>query len=59
MADKNFVGRCKPGKYEDQVEIGFTRDDIQKLFDALNENGWTNLRVSKGKTSGKPYAEII
>ena len=57
--EKLFVGRCKPGKYPDQIEIGLTRDDIQKLFDALNEKGYTNVRINKGKDSGKPYAEII
>lgn len=59
MADKKFIGRCKPGKYEDQVEIGLTRDDIEKLSNNLNEKGWVNVRVSKSKEKGTPYAEII
>lgn len=59
MADKKFVGRCKPGKFPDQVEIGLTMADIQLLMDNLNEKGYTNVRINKGKESGKPYAEII
>ena len=57
--EKNFVGRCKPGKYPDQIEIGFTKDDLDKMYAALNEKGWMNTRVNKGKESGKPYMEII
>jgi len=59
MTDKKFVGRCKPGKFPNQVEIGLTRDDIQKLLDNINEKGFINIRVSKSKDKGVPYAEII
>lgn len=57
--DKKFVGRCSNGKYDGQVEIGLTRDDLTLLTNSLNERGWVNIRVSKGRDSGKPYAEII
>jgi hypothetical protein len=57
--NKQFIGRCKAGKYENQVEIGFTIDDLRKLEESLNEKGWVNIRINKGKESGKVYAEIV
>jgi hypothetical protein len=57
--DKQFIGRCKAGKYENQIEIGFTIDDLRKLKESLNDKGWVNIRVNKGKESGKVYAEIV
>ena len=59
--EKQFVGRCKLGKYPDQIEIGWTQADIDKLQASLNTNGtgWTNTRLNKGKDSGKPYMEIV
>ena len=59
MTEKQFVGRCKPGKFADQVDIGFTKDDLFKLNSMLNEKGWVNVRLNKGKDSGKPYLEIV
>ena len=59
MADKIFIGNCKAGKYPDQVEIGFTKDHIALLTKHLNEKGWVNARLNKGKDSGKPYLEIV
>jgi hypothetical protein len=56
--EKVFVGRCKEGKYPDQIEIGLTKDDLLKLQENLSDKGWVNLRLNKGKTSGKPYLEI-
>ncbi len=61
MADKKFIGKCKPGKYPDQVEIRLTREHIQVLNEAieLSSSGWINLRINKGKDSGKPYCELL
>ena len=59
MTEKIFIGNCKAGKFPDQVEIGFTKEHIDKLYAALNEKGWVNTRVNKGKESGKPYMEIV
>lgn len=59
MADKTFVGNCKPGKYPDQVDIGFKADDLNLLISSLNERGYVNLRLNKGKESGKPYLELV
>ena len=59
MADKIFIGNCKAGKYPDQVDVGFNKEHIDKLYAALNDKGWVNVRVNKGKDSGKPYMEIV
>jgi hypothetical protein len=61
MRDKKFVGRSKPGKYPDQVEIGLQQKDLDLLQESLTNGGtgWVNIRVNKGKDSGKPYAEIV
>jgi len=61
MADKKFIGKCSLGKYPDQVEIGLTRDHIQALNEAIDSSttGWINLRINKGKDSGKPYCELL
>lgn len=58
MADKKFVGRSKSGKYPEQVEIGLQQKDIDLLQENM-KSGWVNIRVNKGKDSGKPYAEIV
>jgi len=31
MRDKKFVGRSKPGKYPEQVEIGLQQKDLDLL----------------------------
>ena len=59
MADKIFIGNCKAGKYPDQVDIGFNKEHLDKMYAALNDKGWMNVRVNKGKDSGKPYMEIV
>lgn len=62
MADeKDFIGYCKPGKYDDQVEIGLSPEHIKRIvaMGASSEKGWCNLRLSKGKDSGKPYMVIL
>lgn len=59
MADKKFIGRTKEGKYPDQVEIGLQQKDIDLLIANINDKGYVNIRVNKGKESGKPYAEIV
>jgi len=57
--EKKFIGNTKAGKYPDQVEIGLQLKDIDMLKASLNDKGWVNIRVNKGKESGKPYAEIV
>ena len=59
MADKKFVGKTKEGKYPDQVEIGFQQKDLDLLQQSINEKGWVNIRVNKGRESGKYYTEIL
>ncbi len=59
MADKKFIGRTKEGKYPDQVEIVLQQKDIDLLIANINDKGYVNIRVNKGKESGKPYAEIV
>lgn len=59
MADKKFIGNTKPGKYPDQVESGLQQKDIDLLQANLKDKGWVNIRVNKGKESGKPYIEIV
>jgi len=58
MADKIFVGSCKKGKYENQTDIGFKREDLDKLIQNLNAKGYVNARVSYSQ-QGKPYMEIV
>ncbi len=60
-ATKKFIGRSKLGKYENQVDIGLQQKDIDLLEESLRNGGtgWVNIRVNKGKDSGKPYAEIV
>lgn len=59
--DKVFIGICKPGKYEDQVDIGFKQEHLDKLQEFLDESpsGFVNCRLNKSKSSGKPYMEIV
>ena len=54
--DKVFIGICKTGKYEDQVDIGFKQEHIDKLQEYLDESpsGFVNCRLNKSKSSGKP-----
>jgi hypothetical protein len=59
MADKIFIGRCKAGKFPDQVDIGFTQKDIDALQANLNDKGWVNARVNKSRDKGTPYMEIV
>ena len=61
MADKKFIGKTKLGKYPDQVEIGIQQKDIDLLQQSLTNGGtgWTNIRVNKGKDSGKLYSEVV
>ncbi len=59
MADKKFIGRCKPGKYPEQVDIGLKQEDLDAMQNAMSAAGWVNLRLSKGKESGKPYMELL
>jgi len=40
-------------------KIGLTQADIDLLRANLNDKGYVNVRMNKGKESGKPYAEII
>ena len=56
--DKTLIGNTKEGKYPNQVDIGFRKEDIDKLASHLNEKGWVNLRVSKSK-AGNFYTEIV
>lgn len=61
MSDKpapKFVGNVKAGKFEDTFDIGFSRDHLQFMMEHLNDKGWVNIRMSKGKISGKPYMAI-
>lgn len=58
MADKKFIGKTKEGKYPNQIEIGLQQKDIDLLQANLN-NGWVNIRVNKGKDSGKLYSEVV
>lgn len=59
--DKVFIGICKTGKYEDQVDIGFKQEHLDKLQEFLDESpsGFVNVRLNKSKSSGKPYMEIV
>ena len=58
MADKKFVGRTKEGKYPNQIEIGMQQKDLDLLQSSML-NGWVNIRINKGKDSGKLYSEIV
>ena len=59
--EKEFIGYCKPGKYEDQVDIGLSPEHIKRIneLSKQSEKGWVNFRLAKGKTSGKPYMEVV
>jgi|JI8StandDraft_1071087.scaffolds.fasta_scaffold605918_2 predicted transcriptional regulator len=59
MADKRFIGKTKDGKYPDQIEIGLQQKDIDLLQANLSEKGWVNIRINKGKDSGKLYSEVV
>lgn len=59
MSDKKFIGSCKPGKFPEQIEIGLRRDDLDFLLQNLNQSGYVNLRINKGRESGKPYCEYL
>jgi len=58
MADKKFIGKTKEGKYPDQIEIGIQQKDID-LLQANLKNGWVNIRINKGRESGKLYSEVV
>lgn len=59
MEDKKFIGTTKAGKYPDQIEIGLQQKDIDLLQANLSEKGWVNIRINKGKDSGKLYSEVV
>lgn len=59
MADKRFIGKTKEGKYPDQIEIGLQQKDIDLLQANLSEKGWVNIRINKGRESGKLYSEVV
>lgn len=59
MADKRFIGKTKDGKYPDQIEIGLQQKDIDLLQANLSEKGWVNIRINKGKDSGKLYSVVV
>jgi hypothetical protein len=58
MAEKKFIGKTKEGKYPDQIEIGIQQKDID-LLQANLKNGWVNIRINKGRESGRPYSEVV
>ena len=60
MSEKIYVGRLeqRTNKFgEPEVSIGYSKDDLDKLYANLNDKGWVNVRQSLGK-SGKPYQQI-
>ena len=58
--EKIYVGRTTEAQNkfgEQEVNIGFTAEDITKLQENLNEKGWVNLVLKKSK-EGKPYLQV-
>lgn len=64
MADKIFCGSAKiiQTQYGEMTKGSFSREDLQKLTDNLNEKGYVNwnLKEKKNKVEGKAthYIEI-
>lgn len=61
--EKVFCGSAKviSTQYGDLTKLSFHKDDIQKLFDNL-DNGWVNcvVKEKQNKVDGKPthYIEV-
>ena len=50
--DKIYVGNGKAveGQYGKFLKVSFSRDDLDKMYQNLNEKGWINLNINKRKT---------
>ena len=57
---KKFVGNVGPKttQFGEMYILGFNKDDIRILQDNLNERGWINVAVKKGR-KGSWYMEIL
>jgi len=64
MSEKIYCGNAKEieTKFGKMLKISFSKEDLQKLNNSLNEQGWVNCNVKKKQTivEGKPthYLEI-
>ena len=64
MSDKIYCGNAKEieTKFGKMLKISFSKDDLAKLSQGLNEQGWVNCNVKEKQTKvqGKPthYLEI-
>jgi hypothetical protein len=64
MSEKIYCGNAKEieTKFGKMLKISFSKEDLQKLNNSLNEQGWVNCNVKEKQTKvqGKPthYLEI-
>ena len=49
-----FICRCELEKYG-SVRIGFTRKDVDRMYQLLGENGWGNARIHFHKDTNRPF----
>lgn len=58
MDNKVFFGKVdkKQTQYGELIKLGFSKDDLIKMQQNLNEKGWVNI-VLKTNKEGKSYME--
>lgn len=58
MDNKVFFGKVdkKQTQYGELIKLGFSKDDLIKMQQNLNEKGWINIVVKTNK-DGKSYME--
>lgn len=58
MDNKVFFGKVdkKQTQYGELIKLGFSKDDLIKMQQHLNEKGWINIVVKTNK-EGKSYME--
>lgn len=58
MDNKVFFGKVdkKQTQYGELIKLGFSKDDLIKMQQNLNEKGWINI-VLKTNKDGKSYME--
>lgn len=57
--EKLFVGNAKYRElsFGRITALGFSKDDLEKLTNNLNTNGWVNVDIKESR-EGAPYMEI-
>lgn len=55
MADKIYIGNWKEIQTQNGsfIALSFSKDDLNKMIENLNDKGWVNLNLNKRKEESK------